>query len=99
MQPKDVPLFQQAADQLAPVVGCPAGRVVQLGDLGGYNDAPGSAACFATARQWLATLGAPTLLVVGNHDLEGEEFSTDEDNLRAWQQVGMCALDACSNWV
>jgi len=27
------------------------------------------------------------MLVVGNHDLEGEEFDTDLDNLQAWQRV------------
>ena len=29
-----------------------------------------------------------TALVVGNHDLEGEDFETDEENLAAWSQVG-----------
>ena len=97
MQPKDEPLFQQAADQLAAVVAHPTGRVVQLGDLGGYNNGPGSAACFATANQWLATLHAPTLLVVGNHDLEGEEFATDEDNLGAWQQARGAVINTTIN--
>ena len=29
-------------------------------------------------------------LITGNHDLEGADFETDEDNLKAWQQV--CSL-------
>lgn len=95
MQPKDQSLFQQASEQLAAVVSHPSGRVVQLGDLGGYQDGPGSAACFATANQWLRSLQAPTLLVVGNHDLEGEEFATDQDNLRAWQQVRRMRGSTC----
>lgn len=29
----------------------------------------------------------PRGLVTGNHDLEGEEFAVDEENLKAWQEA------------
>jgi len=32
-------------------------------------------------------LPVKSALVVGNHDLEGEDFETDEENLAAWTQV------------
>ena len=64
-----------------------APRVVQVGDLGGYTADPGSTACFLRARDFLAGFGLPATLVLGNHDLEGAEFETDEANLAAWQQV------------
>ncbi|KAK9806310.1 hypothetical protein WJX72_009584 [[Myrmecia] bisecta] len=66
----------------------PAGaRVVQLGDLGGYTCQPGSMACFETAKAFLEGFPVPRALVVGNHDLEGAEFDTDEENMAAWQQT------------
>ena len=39
------------------------------------------------AEQYLAAFGVPRALVTGNHDLEGEDFDTDEANLAAWRQV------------
>lgn len=39
------------------------------------------------AARHLAGFGVPRALVTGNHDLEGEDFDTDEANLAAWQQV------------
>ncbi len=60
----------------------------------------GSRACFTTAAAWLESIGFPTLLVIGNHDLEGEEFVTDEENLDAWLQVWMmCAVCVCDVYV
>ena len=54
----------------------------------------GSRACFQVATEYLAGFGAvPRALVVGNHDLEGSEFATDEANLAAWAQV---RSSACS---
>lgn len=48
----------------------------------------GSRACFRVAAKYLAGFAAvPRALVVGNHDLEGSEFATDEANLAAWGQV------------
>jgi hypothetical protein len=49
--------------------------------------------CFKVAHNYLSGFRAiPAALVVGNHDLEGEEFETDEDNLAAWSQVSIYAL-------
>ena len=39
------------------------------------------------AEQYLASFGVPRALVTGNHDLEGDDFDTDEANLEAWRQV------------
>lgn len=47
----------------------------------------GSQACFDLAAEYLGGFSAPQALVVGNHDLEGGEFETDEDNLAAWLAV------------
>ncbi len=45
-------------------------------------------------RDYMEGFGLPYALVLGNHDLEGDEFDTDQDNLAAWEQVGerMCRL-------
>ncbi|KAL4854283.1 hypothetical protein ACK3TF_004974 [Chlorella vulgaris] len=82
--------FEDARRQLVAAVSKPdvaAPRVVQLGDLGGYNDRPGSRDCFQLARGYLSGFGVPTTLVTGNHDLEGDEFETDEENLAAWHEA------------
>ena len=47
----------------------------------------GSWGCFRLAADYMGRFGLPAALVTGNHDLEGEEFQTDEDNLAAWTQV------------
>ena len=48
----------------------------------------GSRECLRVAAEYLGGFGAvPRALVVGNHDLEGDEFETDEKNLAAWVQV------------
>lgn len=45
-------------------------------------------ACFKRAHQYISGfLPVRSALVVGNHDLEGEDFETDEENLAAWRQV------------
>ena len=35
----------------------------------------------------LPAFSVPAGLILGNHDLEGDEFETDEENLAAWQQT------------
>ncbi len=48
----------------------------------------GSRACFRVAANYLGGFGGvPRALVVGNHDLEGDEFETDAANLDAWAQA------------
>lgn len=39
-------------------------------------------------RDYMEAFGLPYALILGNHDLEGDEFATDQDNLAAWEQVG-----------
>ena len=63
------------------------GLLVQLGDLGGPKGDPGSAACFAGAKEYLSGFGVPFSIVLGNHDLESLDFVSDEENLAAWQDV------------
>ena len=86
--PEELTLFHQARDQLRTMVtqdGIDASRVVQLGDLGNYDAGwPGSSACFDLSRQFIDSFALPTALVLGNHDVEGSEFETDEENLAAW---------------
>ncbi|KAK9826404.1 hypothetical protein WJX81_000388 [Elliptochloris bilobata] len=87
--------FREARGQLRQAVeACedagapPASRVVQLGDLGGYEHSPGSRECFSVAAEFLAGFGpVPRALVVGNHDLEGAEFESDSENLAAWVEA------------
>lgn len=58
--------------------------MVSLGDLGGYSH-PGTQLSFDEASSLFSTLNIPVYPLVGNHDLEGLEFQTDLDNLKAWQ--------------
>ena len=48
---------------------------------------PSRRASFDTAAAYLGGFGVRFGLVTGNHDLEGAEFRTDEENLAAWHQV------------
>ena len=52
----------------------------------------GSKHCFKVTSEYLQNFQMPTSLVTGNHDLEGEEFETDEDNLAAWTEACICIL-------
>lgn len=47
----------------------------------------GSRNCFKVAVDYLSGFGVPYTLVLGNHDLEGDEFEEDADNLAAWQEA------------
>ncbi|PCJ62887.1 MAG: hypothetical protein COA79_01815 [Planctomycetota bacterium] len=57
--------------------------LVCLGDVGGYTH-PGSQQSFDEAKILFETLCFPTYPIIGNHDLEGLEFNTDEENVNAW---------------
>lgn len=63
-----------------------AKAVVQLGDVG-TGATSGSPAAFDAARVYLDGFGAPRHSITGNHDLEGTEFDTDDENLAAWQHA------------
>ncbi|KAJ9529929.1 hypothetical protein QJQ45_023205 [Haematococcus lacustris] len=58
-------------------------RVVQLGDLGHARHASGSVACFEFARAYLDSFQVPYSLVLGNHDLEGRQFSSSSSSSRS----------------
>jgi 3',5'-cyclic AMP phosphodiesterase CpdA len=62
-------------------------RLAQLGDLGAYECAPGTTACFEAARDYLATFGCPRALVTGNHDVEAWDVETDEQNVANWRDA------------
>ena len=57
-------------------------------------------ACFETALAFLGGFGSPFGLILGNHDLEGDEFETDAQNLAAWHQArDMARLPYCLCWL
>ncbi|GAX76356.1 hypothetical protein CEUSTIGMA_g3802.t1 [Chlamydomonas eustigma] len=93
LAPEQMHLFHQAQAQLLKAMADKDGkviegaRVVQLGDLGHSKHGSGGKACFEFAKSFLEGFGIPYVLVLGNHDLEGEEYETDEENLEAWQTV------------
>ena len=65
-------------------------HLVSLGDLGrkDIRHEPGDAGTtksFYDAKEFFNGFSVPYDLVTGNHDLEGlDEFTSDEDNLQAW---------------
>ena len=96
LAPDQMPLFQTAREQLVESMnakrqtGGSQPRIVQLGDLGHGKHQSGSRTCFEYARQYLDSFAdgsIPTSLILGNHDLEGDEYETDEENLGVWKQV------------
>lgn len=60
--------------------------LIQLGDQGGYHY-PGSKASFLDAKEIFDLAPAPLYTLMGNHDLEGDEFNSDEDSRQAWCEV------------
>jgi len=93
LAPEQMHLFNSAREQMVEVMSKPNGelhegaRVVQLGDLGHGKHKSGSTSCFQYAKQYMDGFRAPFGMILGNHDLEGDEFDTDEHNLAAWQAV------------
>ncbi|GMH43730.1 hypothetical protein BSKO_11652 [Bryopsis sp. KO-2023] len=90
LDPNNMPIFQEAQSQVLDVFsqknGLPkTSRLFQVGDLGGYSARPGSQECFDRALDFVDSFGVPRALVLGNHDLEGAEFDTDQENLNAWK--------------
>ena len=60
--------------------------VVSLGDLGGYSHC-GTRLSFEEGHKFFSTFDCPFYAVLGNHDFEGPEFSSDEASIRAWCEV------------
>ena len=53
----------------------------------------GSMYCFRVADAYLKGFSPiRSAVVTGNHDLEGEDFETDEANLAAWTKVSQIVL-------
>jgi hypothetical protein len=86
--PQELGHFFEAREQLLGVTPEKKhSRVVQLGDLGSYEKGwPGSSPCFDLAKSYLDSFDLPVGLILGNHDLEGDEFESDEANLSAWKE-------------
>lgn len=57
--------------------------MVSLGDLGGYSH-PGTQLSFDEAKNLFGEFNFPVYPLLGNHDLEGLEFRTDQANINAW---------------
>jgi 3',5'-cyclic AMP phosphodiesterase CpdA len=57
--------------------------VFQLGDQGGYSHC-GTWTSFEEGRAFLDRIGQPAYTLIGNHDLEGPDFETDQDSVAAW---------------
>lgn len=75
--------FDQATQQLKKIH---HDFIFQLGDVGGYHY-PGSRESFLDAKQVFSTFEKPVETLMGNHDLEGDEFDNDEANQKAWMEV------------
>lgn len=92
LHPEQTKLFDGAVEHFRSVfvngeVPLDGARLLQLGDLGSGKVASGSRSCFELANKYLSGFEVPKALITGNHDLEGEEFDTDEENLAAWREV------------
>ncbi|HEX4150456.1 MAG TPA: metallophosphoesterase, partial [Pirellulales bacterium] len=72
--------FQAARRQL---IGLQPEAVFQLGDHGGYSHC-GSQLSFDEGHEFLAGFERPAYTILGNHDLEGAQFSRDEHSIAAF---------------
>jgi predicted MPP superfamily phosphohydrolase len=57
--------------------------IASLGDLGSHAHS-GSFLSFQTARDYFKSFKKPYYPLMGNHDLEGKEYTTDEDAVAGW---------------
>ena len=76
----DQTIFEAARSQL---IGWEPEAVFQLGDLGGYTHC-GSWQSFQEGHALLNGFDRPFYTLLGNHDLEGPEYATDEQSIAAW---------------
>lgn len=60
--------------------------VVSLGDQGGYSHC-GTRLSFEEGYRFFSGFDVPILPLIGNHDMEGREFSQDKDAVAAWCEV------------
>jgi hypothetical protein len=79
----DAPTFEIARKQL---VQQRPDAVFQLGDQGGYSHC-GTWQSFEEGRDFLEGFKRPTYTLIGNHDLEGPEYDTDDEAVAAWCQA------------
>lgn len=67
----------------AQIAGARPQTVVQLGDQGGYSHC-GSWQSFMEGFELLSGFERPFYTLLGNHDLEGAEYASDEQSVAAW---------------
>ena len=79
-EPKGEADFARAREQFQAL---PLDTVFQLGDHGGYTHC-GSWRSYQEGLGFLSDLGAPFHTLMGNHDLEGEEYASDDENVAAF---------------
>lgn len=79
---------QQAglAEAQAQLIALAPEAVVSLGDQGGYSHC-GTRLSFEEGRDYFSDFGVPFYPLIGNHDMEGKEFETDEAAVAAWCEV------------
>lgn len=74
------PLIEQSLQQ---IIKLDPMFMISLGDVGGYSHC-GTQLAFDEAKDIFSNLPFPTYPLIGNHDIEGIEFSTDKTNIEAW---------------
>lgn len=57
--------------------------IVQLGDQGGYSHC-GTWQSFMEGLDFLTGFDRPWITLIGNHDLEGRDYATDDEAVAAW---------------
>lgn len=60
--------------------------IFSLGDMGGYSHC-GTLLSFHEGLEFFSDFGLPLHPIVGNHDMECEDFATDADVLETWCDV------------
>lgn len=58
----------------------------QLGDLGGYHY-PGTKESFLDSKKLFNHIKTEVHTLIGNHDMEGEEYHHDEENRQVWLDI------------
>lgn len=79
-EPRGEADFARAREQFQTI---PLDAVFQLGDHGGYTHC-GSWQSFQEGLNFLSELGAQFHTLIGNHDLEGDEYASDAENVAAF---------------
>ena len=77
---KELSTFEKARNQ---ILAYNPDAIASLGDLGGYTHS-GSSLSFRETRDYFRSFKKPYYPLMGNHDIEGKEYATDEDAVTGW---------------